>query len=256
MKKYLIKKLLVGTILIVGIVIFSIYVVVIGSNQGGLLGRYIKYKTQLKDSSGLYVGSKVNIQGAKTGNVLKLAILQNGVVEVVFSVKKIHLFMIRTSSFVEIKNSGALGDRYINIITKDFSGSKLKSGSLIPYKKNSSLISFFLEGNNKSHNSLQNIFKQLESLLEQVSEKGVLDVLSKKEGKEFSELLKNANLLLKSTDEFVNRTNRVLKKIEQGQGTLGALINDPSLYNRVLVLLGERPKNNYLEDLSSPKKRK
>ena len=246
MKKYLIKTTLVWLIVIAGVVIFSAFTFIIGTNQGRLLGSYKFYKTQLLDVSGLSVGSKVNIHGARTGNISEVEVLADGLIELTFSVKKAHLLILNSSSVVEMKNSGALGDRYINIITEDFLAPKIKAGSLIPYKKSSNLLSFFTEGGKKSKDSIQNILKQVESVLNQVNEKGIIDILSKEDKKELSEILKNANQLLKSS-------HQILKKIESGQGALGALINDPSLYNRILVLLGERSKNNYLEELSSKK---
>ena len=244
MKKHLVKEALVWLIVITGVIIFSVFTFVIGTNQGRLLGGYKFYKTQFLDVSGINIGSKVNIHGARTGNVAKVEVLSAGEIEVTFSVKKDHILMLNSSSFVEMKNSGALGDRYINIVTKDFSAPRLDPGSLIPYKKSSNLLSFLMGDGKKSKDSIQNIFKQVESVLNQVNEKGIIDILSKEDKKELSEMLKNANQLLKSS-------NQILKKIELGQGTLGALINDPSLYNRILILLGERPKNNYLEELSS-----
>ena len=90
-------------------------------------------------------------------------------------------------------------------------------------------------GGKGKQESAQNIFKDIQSLLDRFSEKGLKGFLSKKDQKELSEILK--------------RTNNILKKIESGEGTLGALINDRRLYSRVLVILGERPKN-YLQDLT------
>ena len=83
------------------------------------------------------------------GNVTNLDILPDGSVELSFSVRKDHFFMINSSSVIEIKSSGALGDRYLNVRTKDLSAEKLKAGRQIPYKKSSNLLSFFMEDSKK-----------------------------------------------------------------------------------------------------------
>jgi len=238
MKKNLIREIIVWMIIGIGLITFSGFAVIIGLNQGSFPGSYKYYKTIFDDASGMNVGSKVNIHGARTGNISKMKILPDGSIETTFSVRRDHLFMINQSSAVEIKNSGALGDRYINISTKDLSAEKLEAGTLLPYKKRSNLLSFFTESNKNSKNSIQEILKQAASLLEQLNEKGVIDILSPSDKKELSGILKN--------------TNKILKKIESGEGTLGALVNDPSLYNRIQVLLGGRPKKNYLQELSQP----
>ena len=41
----------------------------------------------------------------------------------------------------------------------------------------------------------------------------------------------------------------VMKKIDAGQGTLGALINDPSLHQRLSSFFGEAPRNRFLKPL-------
>lgn len=41
----------------------------------------------------------------------------------------------------------------------------------------------------------------------------------------------------------------VLKKIDTGHGTLGALINDPSLHNRISSFFGDSPRNKFLKPI-------
>ena len=236
MKKHLFKEFLVWFIVIIGIIVFSAFTYIIGTNKGQLFGTFVTYKTQMKSAEGVYVGTKVTIHGSITGNIINTKLLPNGEVELNFSVKKKHKFIITESTFVELKNSGALGDRYINIITKDLSAPKLKKDSLIPYKETSNLLSLLMGDDKKKQQSFQSIFKNIQDLLDRFNDEGLRGFLSKTDQKELSEILK----YLKN----------ILKKIESGQGTLGALINDRSLYNKLLVLLGERPQKNYLQELT------
>ena len=115
MKKNLFKEFLVWFIVIVGVAVFSAFAYIIGVNKGQLFGTFAIYKTQMKEISGVYVGTTVTIHGSSTGNVTRVKLLPNGEVELDFSVKKKHEFILTSSTFVELKNSGALGDRYINI---------------------------------------------------------------------------------------------------------------------------------------------
>jgi len=243
MQKNFIKEIIVWLIIGLGLITFSGFAIIISLNHGSFPGSYKYYKTRLEDASGMSIGSKVNLHGARTGNISDIELLENGSIEINFSIKKDHLFMINSSSVVEIKNSGALGDRYLNISTKDLSAESIKKGNLIPYKKSSNLLSFFMEDNKKSKNSIQDLLKEGRALLEQFNEEGFMNILSSSDKKELSEILKNTNQTLKLT-------NRILEKVESGEGTIGALLNDPSLYNRIQVLLGARPKQNYLQELS------
>ena len=47
----------------------------------------------------------------------------------------------------------------------------------------------------------------------------------------------------------LKRLDNIIKKIEQGEGTLGGLINDKNAYYRILSILGQRPHQEYLPQL-------
>ena len=47
----------------------------------------------------------------------------------------------------------------------------------------------------------------------------------------------------------VESLSSILKKVDTGSGSLGALINDPALHNRLKALLGGSPRNRHLKTL-------
>ena len=236
MKNFLLKEIVVWLLIFIGLVIFSVFTYIIAANKSSFLTSVVTYKTRLAESTGVYVGTKVTIHGTNTGNVIKINLLPDGYVEILFSVKKHHVFGVTESSVVQLKNSGALGDRFINILTKDLSAPQLKKGSLVPYKKSSSLLSILTESEGGSNKSIQDIITKIDSLIDNFNKKGVSGLLSPNQQEDLTQILKSAK--------------SILQKVDSGEGTLGAVINDRSLYNRLLILLGHQPKNNYLQDLS------
>lgn len=239
-KKNIFKELLVWLFIFAGFCIFSLLIYVIGANKTKLLSSIAPtYKTILFDSSGIYVGTKISIHGKNTGNVSQMLLLPNGKIQIHFTVSKKHLFIITKSSFIETKTAGAIGDRYINIITPDFSSGNLKLNSLIPYKASSSILS--LLSKNDIATMLQDIISQVSKLLSQINNSSH-KIFTKNNSKNISEILQSSK--------------NILKKIESGEGSLGALISDPSLYNRLLLLLGKKPMNNYIDSLSKKSRSK
>ena len=236
MKKNPFKEIIVWLIICAGLFIFSSFVYIIGSNKGGFFKPSVIYKTLLEESSGIHVGTKISIHGKNTGNVVKTTLLPDGKVEVRFTVRKDHIFSLTEASVTELKNSGALGDRFINITTPDLSAKQLKKGALIPHQESSSLLSVLTGDGGDTKQSVQNIIKEVRDLLENINSKGVSGFLSKSHQEDLTQILKSMK--------------NILKKVDSGKGTLGALVNDRSLYNRLLVLLGQRPKNNYIQELS------
>jgi len=241
MKNFFLKQVVVWLLIVMGLIIFSFFAYIITINKSSFLVFVPTYKTYLKESEGIMVGSKVTIHGVNTGNIFKTNLMPNGHIEVWFSVRRHHAFAVTKSSVVQLKNSGALGDRFINIFSPDLSAPPLEKKSLIPYKESVSLLSILTSSEGGVNTSLQDIIRKINSLLKTINKKGVVSVLSSNHQRDLTQILKS--------------TKNILKKVESGQGTLGALINDQALYNRLLLILGQRPSKNYLEDLSSRSQR-
>ena len=171
-----------------------------------------------------------------TGNVVKTVLLPDGNIEVRFTVRKNHIFGITEASVVQLEYAGALGDRFINILTKDLSVPQLEKGSLIPYEETPTLLSVLTENSGDVQKTVQNFVEQIDNILSSFNKENAFGLLSKDNREDLTQILKS--------------TKNILKQVESGKGTLGALIKDRSLYNRLLILLGQRPKNDYLQDLS------
>ncbi|MNY55717.1 hypothetical protein D3C86_1917210 [compost metagenome] len=49
--------------------------------------------------------------------------------------------------------------------------------------------------------------------------------------------------------DSIQRLDSILSKIDRGEGTLGALINDPTLHNQLRSMLGGSPRKNHMKSL-------
>ena len=242
MKKSPLKQLTVYLLVAFGLLIFLGFSWIIGSSKNSFLARPMIYRTLLQESDGLFVGTKVTIHGKNTGNVIKTTLMPDGSVELHFAVRKSHAFSVTESSRVQLKNSGALGDRFINIVTKDLSARQLKKGSLIPYEESFSLISALTSSDGDLQKNLPKMIEKIDEILNKLNKEGFAGLLPKEGREDLSQTLKSAR--------------SILKKVDSGQGTLGALVNDRDLYHRLLSLLGKRPAKNYLKDLSKKSQQK
>ena len=234
MKKLFLQQTVVWVIITFGALLFLALTVIIGRSKGTIFKTVYVYKSLFKEVRGLYVGSEVTLHGNRTGNVVKLKLLKDGKIEASFTVRKDHSFLINTSSVSQMKTQGALGDRYVNIVTKDLSAEPLPKNSVIPSGPSLDIFSI-LSGGTDNKKSIKNLLVELEHFMKSLNEKGLPDFFSKKNQKDLSEILET--------------TKSILQKIDSGKGTLGALVNNRSLYNRLLNLLGERRKD-YLDSLS------
>ena len=231
MSRFSVKQIIVYLIVFLGLIVFMALTFITGQNKGTLFKPINTYKSIFKEARGIQVGTEVTIHGVRTGNVTSLRILKDGTVAIGFISLKNHAFMINESSIAQLKVQGALGDRYIAIFTKDLTATPLPSRSAIPTKPSVDLLTL-LSGSSNNKKSVQTILDELAYFIESLNQKKVANnlsnILSEKNSKNLSE---------------------ILRKINKGQGTLGSLVNDPSLYRRLLILLGKKP-TNYMKDLS------
>jgi phospholipid/cholesterol/gamma-HCH transport system substrate-binding protein len=65
------------------------------------------------------------------------------------------------------------------------------------------------------------------------------DVLPSKEEPGYDEVIRSANSSLQNIDVLMKRVDRIVAFVESGQGSIGKLIYDPSLYNRVNATVAE-----------------
>ncbi len=65
------------------------------------------------------------------------------------------------------------------------------------------------------------------------------DVLQSEERPDIQDMVRSSQTTLQNIDVLVRRVDRIVATIENGQGSVGKLINDPSLFNRLNDTLAE-----------------
>ena len=77
------------------------------------------------------------------------------------------------------------------------------------------------------------------------------DVLKSKDQPGYDDVIRAANSSLQNMDVLLKRMDRIIAFVESGQGSVGKLIYDPSLYNRVNATVAEF--QNLVNDISQGK---
>ena len=242
-------KIKVGIFVLVGSIILFAYIILLGENQT-LFNLTSKYKVEFAKVDGLFSGSVVTVNGVPAGNVVTINFIhETGNVKVVISVLRKFTSVITDQSKASLATKGFLGDKYIAITTKGHKGRKLPSGSYISTQSAVGMLDFL--ANKKIGNKVAAVLDELLVVIQSLnSEKTV-----KKAGKATHNIY---NMFSESKSQEVSqilkRLNSILTKIDEGEGTAGALINNKNLYNRILSLLGQRPYHKYLPTLVQEKK--
>jgi phospholipid/cholesterol/gamma-HCH transport system substrate-binding protein len=200
--------------------------------------------------SGIQIG-RVSDFEFPTDEIKKEANADTGIVTVV-SIYKDHRHRLKKDSEASIATQGVLGDKVLLITPGTTNGPDLDPKDLMASAVQKGLDDYFSKGGNLVDN-LNLATVQLNELLKQVNDQG-------KVGNILSNLDKVARQLEKTTSALNNPSNtlggliaggeadevgkamrslrRILEKVEKGQGTLGALVNDSTLHEDMKILLG------------------
>lgn len=242
-----------GFFLNLGLALALLFLFLFGTSVS-IFSRNNQYVFDLPNGEGLLPGTKVLLAGILAGKVDSLSIQsQTGHVQVKIDVKKKFQRYIRADSFVDLTSQGVLGDRVVMISVGTPRQEELSNGSELKTRNVAGFSQLIGQGNI--------ILAHLDQLVTSLNE--IISPLAKaKTGKklsqqavqtlsELSEVAHKLNQTLNSEDlsKTIASLNSILDKFNHGTGTIGELLNDPSVYNDLKALVGEVNRNRILRNL-------
>lgn len=195
---------IVGIFVLASLVALLIMVVIV-ARQEGLFQEYVEYRTIFKSVSGLKPGSEVHLAGVAVGNVLNTAINPEGNIVVTFQVLKKYSDRIRENSRATIGFVGLLGEKSLDLTPGSRKRPPIPPDGIVASVEPLDLTQLLA----KAAPSMQDLQKVLTNLV------AITDGMSKPES-EFGQI--------------VTSLKEIVTKINQGKGSLGMLVNNPSLY--------------------------
>lgn len=232
-----------GTLVILGSIFF------LGADKA-LFTKYIHLHSHFDQVQGLSVGSVVSLSGVTVGNVESITFLpEQNALDVQMKIDEDFKNRIRQGSQTEIRTQGALGDKYIFIIPSDPANPPVKNGDILDNAKATDLLGIISERGSETH-KIFDVIVELQKTMHAINEENKLSrILNNLEmaSKSLNQTGKDAQKLLQQINgrdggeklaQSFEKLDAVLTKIDKGQGSLGALINDPTIHNKLKTLLG------------------
>ena len=240
----------VGAFVLTGIVLLFAYILLLGQNRT-YFNFVAKYKVQLKKVNGLFVGSIVTVNGVPAGNVVSINFIpETGDVKVGISILRKFTPVITDRAFAFLATKGLLGDKYIAITTYGKQGERLPKNSYIPSQSPPGMLGFL--SHPKTGDKVSAILEEILAFTQSLNSEKTLQ----KAGKAMDRISHTLSPKGGEWSQILSRLNSILAKIDEGEGTAGALINNKNLYHRLLSLLGQRPYHKYLPSLLEEEQRK
>jgi phospholipid/cholesterol/gamma-HCH transport system substrate-binding protein len=244
MESTLKHQIKVGIFATIGLVMFCLSVILLGGDKFFLKKTY-ELKVRLPQVQGLGRGSVVSLSGVVVGNVTDITFIDKSTdVAVHMNIEAGVQPRITEGSKVTVKTQGALGDKYIYIEPGPVDATALKAGAIVETDKTPDFLDV-ISARGAEIGQVVEVIKEVRELFQNINQDGK----SRKLMGNLVASTETLNQFLTEGREAFKTMNSVMKKVDKGTGTLGALVNDPSLHNRMTSFMGEAPRNKFLKPL-------
>lgn len=249
-------QLRVGIFLSVGLVILLGSIFLIGADKA-FFRSYTTLHAHFEQVQGLAEGSVVSFSGITVGNIKKIEILpERNLVDVIMQIDDQFMPRVTEGSLVEIRTQGALGDKYIFIIPGDPKAKPLANNAVIEVAKATDILGILSERGNEAE-KIFDIINEMYRFTKTLNAENRTDRILSNLASATAKIDKSAAAAEKIAEGLtdgklknaVDRLDSVMTKIDKGQGTLGALINDSSLHDQLKSMLGGSARKSHLKSL-------
>ncbi|MCB0393416.1 MAG: MCE family protein [Bdellovibrionales bacterium] len=249
-------ELKVGLLVGIGIFVFIWVVMSLGSG-GGIFKDYYQLKLKLESSEGIGPGSAVQLIGVPVGNVKTVDIMpEEKSLILTLSVDEKFKHLITQGSTAGPKTQGALGDKFILIEPGEGTGRPLEDDEFLITRADRDLISTLTGGNGFA--KFFDVLSEVEILFKNLNANGRSAEMMQNltdSTQELKNLLSSTNVIMgqvkdqKKIEKTLAHLESVMRKLDNGEGTLGALINDPSIHDGLKSFLGGTKRSKYMKGL-------
>ncbi|MFK8139179.1 MAG: MlaD family protein [Bdellovibrionales bacterium] len=249
----------VGAFIALGTTLLVLSIFAISGDQQLFAEKY-ELKVKFDQVTGLANGSVVQVLGYPVGNISMIEFDPNSF-ELIATLTIFGRYKnkITQGSVAQVKTKGALGDKFV-YITPALEGSPLKNGEFLSANTGGDFLDVLNSKGTEVDQAFE-VVQDVRKLFFDINGNGqireVMDNLQSST-KELNGILKNLNRFSKNIDknntdqhlaDSVKRLASVLEKIDEGKGSLGALINDPTVHNNLKRLLGSKSYNTTLKSV-------
>jgi phospholipid/cholesterol/gamma-HCH transport system substrate-binding protein len=239
-----------------------ISIVLLGGDKYVFESRY-ELVLDLESVQGLARGSVVSLAGFPIGNVDYLEFRTNsGKVRAHLDLNREFQNRITENARASVKTQGALGDKYIFVEPGDYkAGTPLNEGDEITANNEGDFLDMIAEKSKDIGNVIE-VVNETYALLKAINHEGRSAELMKNmvdASREMKTLFAESRLMVKEfrsqagkdakLTQALTHLSNVLEKVDRGEGTLGALVNDPTLHDKLITVLGAKPRNKFLKPL-------
>ena len=224
----------VGAFVAIGVVLFAIALFMIGDRQMAFARKYVVY-TEFVKVTGLQPGAIVRVSGAKAGTVRDIAPPPDPSrkfrvqLEITSDLRQ----LVRTDSIATIETEGLVGGSFLSVTTGSATAPEAPPASTIPSRE-PFMISDIVQEMRDTLTLVNSTITALSAQLEDVL--GSVQTTVKGANTLIAEVGADVKAMASAGARISNDAARISQRIRDGEGTLGKLVGDDELYQRVTAI--------------------
>jgi phospholipid/cholesterol/gamma-HCH transport system substrate-binding protein len=250
----------VGLFIGIGLILMMTSILMLGGDKV-LFTRYDYLRARFTDVQGLFPGSVVSLAGIPIGNVKDIEFVPSeNKLEITMKINHVYHDRLVEGVVAEVKTQGALGDRYVYLNPGPTGAKELPNDSLVT--SNETDFMKMLTSRQDGVARVIDLIEHLDEMVSNINSNGQAGSLVKNASEaalKFKSTLGQLDSLLgdlrgeipqnRKLSKAVTSLADILEKVDQGKGTLGLLVNDPSVAQSLKAFLGGSPRNRYMKDM-------
>lgn len=206
----------------------------------------------IPDAGGLAKGAAVRSGGLKIGHVDSMEFSEDFTsVKVTMIINDNFKQRVRSDSIVKMQTQGVLGDKFLEITAGTQGSPQATENSVIEAESGKDLTAVLAEGSSAVQLLRENL-ANLKQITGAMAKNNQMDHIMKDLGettanlKDFSRQMKSGSAI-QELNHTLKNLRAVSEKMKNGEGTIGALLSDASLYEDLKHLIGGANRNNVLK---------
>lgn len=254
------NNLKIGLFVAIGLIVVMGSIFTLGGDKS-LFTNYVKIHAKFENVQGLAKGSIVSLSGVVVGNIQEIRFVsEENVLDVIMKVESEYLSKIPVDSKVEIRTQGALGDKFIFIIPGTNRAESMKDGGLLGIAPATDIFNIVAE-RGKETEKVFDIINEVLILMKSINKDNQVAHIVSNMNQASSNLNQTSAEVKKFMAEFnansnaqkmrstVEKLESIINKIDRGQGTLGALVNDSTVHDQLKAILGGAQRKNHVRSV-------
>lgn len=247
------QQIKAGLFVLIGLIVSGLAIMFLGDDQMAMSRTY-NLKVELSQVQGLVPGSMVNLSGFRVGTVRRIDFAPNSQKLIaVLEIGENYKTRLTEGTKASVKTLGALGDKYIFLAPGPMDGTPMMEGSTIPSDDDGDFFDMIAKKGDQL-SSVVDVVNELDVLLKSLNQDGRMGHLVESftaASNQLKNLTAETNRAIEGQKlaKAIAHLESVMAKLDRGDGTLGALINDPALHQKLTSFLGESPKKQFLKPL-------